>query len=119
MSATVFADSDPITPLWSAEVGALPPDPNRPIEGFPLGDVGRYADALIRDQIVRNDTLSGMPRFTLPPLSLSDGQYAELTVIMLPKVWLEKKTVPISNFDQAAYTTFVMLLLNAAGGGLV
>ena len=119
LRAAVFADADPETPTWTAEVGSLPPDANSQIEGFPSGDVGRYANNLVRDVAVRNDEPGGPPRFRLPVFTLGDGQYVELTVMLLPKIWFEKKKIPASDFDQAVFTLFAMLVLNAAGGGLV
>jgi len=119
MRASVFNDKDPATPIWSGEVGSLPPDANSQIDGFPSGDAGKYAENLVRDVAVRADDAGGKPRFHLPVFSLGTDQHVELTLMLLPKVWFEKKKIPASEFDQAVFTVFAMLVLNAAGGGLV
>jgi hypothetical protein len=42
MRATLLNDGDPDHPLWTDEVGSLPPDANRTgFDGFPHGDAGR------------------------------------------------------------------------------
>lgn len=119
MRASLFADSDPNTPIWSGEVGSLPDDANQPSEGFPTGDAGKYAEHLLRDQPVRNDDTSGRPRFMLPTFTMYLDQFLELSIFMLPKIWFETKKIPISDFDRGTYSGLVGLLVNFAGGGLL
>jgi hypothetical protein len=107
MRATLLNDGDPDHPLWTDEVGSLPPDPNRSgFDGFPHGDAGRYADRLIVGQPVTNESDFAVLKFTVGPVEVGPDQTLEILVIMLPRVWLETVSVPPETLDRIAYGIF-------------
>ena len=117
LRGTLYNENDPENPLWISEVGSLPPDPNRNVfPSFPRGNAGRFADGLPIGKPVRNDTNMGQPNFQLDPVDVQPGQVLEVMVIMLPMVWLERKTITASEFDRLAIGAFGGLLGNFFGG---
>lgn len=119
LRGTLYNGNDLETPLWIDEVGSLPPDPNRNIfPSFPRGEAGRYAAGLVRDKPVSNHSSMGQPNFQLDSVEVGPGQVLEVMVIMLPKVWLERKKVPVSKLDALAAGFFGLSLQNFIGGYL-
>jgi hypothetical protein len=107
MRATLLNDGDPDHPLWTDEVGSLPPDANRPgFDGFPHGDAGRYADGLVVGKPVTNSSVMNLPNFSVGPVQVGPGQTLEVLVIMLPLVWLETVSVPPDALDRISFGIF-------------
>ena len=120
MRAALFNENDLNNAIWVDEVGSLPPDANRPVDApVPFGDTGLYAPHLVRDQRVRNSNERGAPNFACHTVQVSLGQVLEVTVIMVPRVWLQTITVPFDELDKWTISIFVGLLGNFAGGGIV
>jgi hypothetical protein len=104
MRATLLNDGDPDHPLWTDEVGSLPPDANRPgYDGFPHGDAGRYADGLVVGQPVSSRSQTNLPNFSVGSVAVGPGQTLEVLVIMLPRVWMETISVPVDDLDRLVY----------------
>ena len=104
LRATLLNDGDPDHPLWTDEVGSLPPDPNRPgYDGFPHGDAGRFADGLVVGKPVTNRNDTNLTNFSVGPVAVGPGQTLEVLVIMLPRVWLETVSVSPDTLDRIGY----------------
>lgn len=104
LRATLLNDGDPDHPLWTDEVGSLPPDPNRPgFDGFPHGDAGRFADGLVVGKPVTNKSDTNLTNFSVGPVAVGPGQTLEVLVIMLPRVWLETVSVSPEALDRIGY----------------
>jgi hypothetical protein len=119
MRATLLNDGDPEHPVWTDEVGSLPPDANRPaFDGFPYGDAGRYADGLVVAKPAYNKDDTNLPKFRVGPVEVGPGQTLEVMVIMLPMVWFETVSVPPETAERLEYGVFGALVGAVVGGGL-
>jgi len=117
LRADLYEPGDHSTPVWTGDVGSLPPDANRPsYPGLPRGDAGWFADHLVRAQQVRNGTDWGTSNFSVGPVEVSPGQVLAVTVLMMPRVWFEKQKIPASEFDSWAAKVMGSLAGASVGG---
>lgn len=117
MRGTVFKETDLATPLWTSDVGALPNDANRPIGGgIPIGDAGRFAEALSVGQRIENRSNWGLPSFKLDPAPLGPGEVLEVQVFMMPQSWFTTVEVPADEADAIATGVFLGLVGSVVGG---
>ncbi|KEF41749.1 MAG: hypothetical protein ER33_09870 [Cyanobium sp. CACIAM 14] len=123
MRDTLRDSRNPEVALDIREVGSFPPDANRALPPeYRVDDSGLYAQGLQIAIPARNDIHDislgqEFPRFALDSLAVSEGQFLEVEVFMLPRVWFRQMTVSQDDLDKWSRAGF-LTLLGASGFGL-